>query len=195
MFTVVVDLIVRHYLLPSGHSGQEYVLSLIRKSFWIIKGRVAERRVLSRCFGCRRRQAPVGAQMTVLPPDKGTPDKPPFTFVGVDCFGPFWVKRTSSQVKRYGVLFTCLVTRAIHLEVAQSMDTDSFVNSMHRFSARRGIRQVISSNNGTNFVGGNKELREAIIEWNDGQIHEFIHHGDPISVVFWSILSELSERF
>ena len=171
----VVDLMVRHYHLLSGHSGQEYVLSLIRKSFWIIKGRVAVRRVLSRCFGCRRRQAPVGAQkMADLPADRVTPDKPPFTFVGVDCFGPFWVKRARSQVKRYGVLFTCLVTRAIHLEVAQSMDTDSFVNSMRRFIARRGIPEVMRSDNGTNFVGGNKELRDAISEWNDKQIHEYM---------------------
>ena len=119
----VVDLIVRHYHLLSGHYGQEYVLSLIRKSFWIIKGRVAVRRVLSRFVGCRRRQAPVGAQkMADLLPDRVTPDKPPFTFVGVDCFGPFWVKRARSQVKRYGVLFTCLVKRAIHLEVASSQD-------------------------------------------------------------------------
>ena len=58
----VVDLIIRHYHLLSGHSGQEYVLSLIRKSFWIIKGRVTVRRIVNRCFGCRRRQAPVGAQ-------------------------------------------------------------------------------------------------------------------------------------
>ena len=49
----VVDLIIRHYHLLSGHSGQEYVLSLIRKSFWIIKGRVAVRRVVNQCFGCR----------------------------------------------------------------------------------------------------------------------------------------------
>ena len=133
----VVDLIIRHYHLLSGHSGQEYVLSLIRKNFWIIKGRVAVRRIVNRCFGCRRRQAPVGAQkMSDLPADRVTPDKPPFSFAGVDCFGPFWVKIARSQVKRYGVLFTCLVSRAIRIEVAQSMDTDSFVNSMRRFIAR-----------------------------------------------------------
>ena len=171
----VVDLIVRHYHLLSGHSGQEYVLSLIRKSYWIIKGRVAVRRVVNRCFTCRRRQAPPGAQkMADLPADRVTPNKPPFSFVGVDCFGPFWVKRARSQVKRYGVLFTCLATRAIHLEVAQSMDTDSFVNSMHRFIARRGIPEVMRSDNGSNFVGGNKELREAISDWNESQIHEFL---------------------
>lgn len=136
----VVDLIIRHYHLLSGHSGQEYVLSLIRKSVWIIKGRVAVRRVCNQCFGCRRTHAPVGAQkMSDLPADRVTPDKPPFSFVGVDCFGPFWVKRARSQVKRYGVLFTCLVSRAIHIEVAQSMDTDAFVNFMRRFIARRGV--------------------------------------------------------
>ena len=88
-----VDLIIRHYHLLSGHSGQEYVLSLIRKSFWIIKGRVAVRRVVNRCFGCRRRQAPVDARkMSDLPADRVTPDKPQFSFAGFDCFGPFWVE-------------------------------------------------------------------------------------------------------
>ena len=66
----VVDLIVRHYHLLSGHSGQQYVLSLIRKSYWIIKGRV-----VNRCFSCRQRQAPFGAQkMADLPTDRVTPD-------------------------------------------------------------------------------------------------------------------------
>ena len=171
----VVDLIVRHYHLLSGHSAQEYVLSLIRKSYWIIKGRVAVRRVVNRCFSCRRRQAPFKTQkMADLPADRVTPNKPPFSFVGVDCFGPFWVKRARSQVKRYGVLYTCLATRAIHLEVAQSMDTDSFLNSMRRFIARRGVPEVMRSDNGSNFVGGCKELREAISGWNKSQIHEFL---------------------
>ena len=171
----VVDLIVRHYHLLSGHSGQEYVLSLIRKSYWIIKGRVAVRRVVNRCFSCRRRQAPFKTQkMADLPADRVTPNKAPFSFVGVDCFGPFWVKRARSQVKRYGVLYTCLATRAIHLEVAQSMDTDSFLNSMRRFIARRGVPEVMRSDNGSNFVGGCKELREAISGWNKSQIHEFL---------------------
>lgn len=171
----VVDLIVRHFHLLSGHSGQEYVLSLIRKSYWIIKGRVAVRRVVNRCFSCRRRQAPFKTQkMADLPADRVTPNKPPFSFVGVDCFGPFCVKRARSQVKRYGVLYTCLATRAIHLEVAQSMDTDSFLNSMRRFIARRGVPEVMRSDNGSNFVGGCKELREAISGWNMSQIHEFL---------------------
>ena len=160
----VVDLIVRHYHLLLGHSGQEYVLSLIRKSYWIIKGRVAVRKVVNHCFSCRQRQAPFGAQkMADLPADRVTPSKP----VRFGSRGPE-VKLSVME------LFTCLATRAIHLEVAKSMDTDSFVNSMRCFIARRGIPEVMRSDNGSNFVSGNKELREAISDWNESQIHEFL---------------------
>ena len=90
-----------------------------------------------------------------LPVDRVRPNKPPFSFLGFDCFGLCWVKKAISQVKRYGVLFTCLATRAIHLEVAQGIHTDSFVNSMRRFIARRGIPEVMRSDNSSKFVTGN----------------------------------------
>ena len=76
------------------------------------------------------------------------------------------------------VLYTCLATRAIHLEVALSMDSDSFVNSMCRSITRRGIPEVMRYDNGSNFVGGNKELREAISKWNESQIREFLLQRD-----------------
>ena len=76
--------------------------------------------------------------MADLPLDRVSPDEPPFTNVGVDYFGPFGVKRGRSVVKRYGVTFTCLATRAIHLEMASSLDTDSFIHALRRFIARRG---------------------------------------------------------
>lgn len=171
----VVDLIVRHYHLKSGHSGLEHVLSLIRQRFWILKARTAVKSVLRGCFDCKRRQAPLGEQqMADLPTDRVTPEKPPFTFVGVDCFGPFVVRRGRSLVKRYGVLFTCLSIRAIHLEVAHSLDTDSFINAMRRFIARRGQPEEVRSDNGGNFVRGERELREAIEGWNQHKIGEFL---------------------
>lgn len=123
----VVKLIVKYYHHMSGHSGLEYTLSLARQRFWIIKARPTVRRILNECFSCRKRQAPVGQQkMANLPADRITPSKPPFTCSGVDCFGPFEVRRGRTTVKRYGVLFTCLTLRAIHLEVASSLDTESF---------------------------------------------------------------------
>lgn len=94
-----------------------------------------------------------------------------FTRVGVDYFGPFEVKQRRSHVKRYGVLFTCLASRAVHLEVAASLDTSSYINALRRFIARRGQVTKMRSDNGTNFVGAERELAEAISSWNLLQIH------------------------
>ena len=76
--------------------------------------------------------------MANLPESRVTPDEPPFTRVGVDYFGPIEVKRGRCMIKRYGVLFTCFATRAIHIEKADSLDTDSCINALRRFIARRG---------------------------------------------------------
>ncbi|KAK3729480.1 hypothetical protein QZH41_019941, partial [Actinostola sp. cb2023] len=171
----VVELIGRHHHQASGHSGLEYVLSMTRQRYWIIKARPTLRRILNTCFSCRRRQAPVEEQkMAHLPEDRVTPSKPPFSFTGVDCFGPFQVRRGRITVKRYGVLFTCLSIRAVHIEVVHSLDTPSFINALKRFIARRGCPEEIRSDNGGNFVSGNKELAEAIAGWNENKIKELL---------------------
>lgn len=90
----VTNLIVEHYHLLSGHSGREFVLSLAREKFWIINASSVIRRVLSKCVDCRRHQGQVCEQkMADLSVDWLTPDRPPFTSVGIDCFGPFQVRR------------------------------------------------------------------------------------------------------
>ena len=170
-----VNLITKFYHHISGHSGLEHTLSLIRQKFWIIKARPTLRRILNGCVSCRKRQAPAAEQkMASLPADRITPARPPFTYTGVDCFGPFEVRRGRTKVKRYGVIFTCLTIRAIHIEVASSLDTVSFVNALRRFIARRGQPEEIRSDNGGNFVRGERELREAVNNWNQTQINDFL---------------------
>ena len=133
---------------------------------------LAIRKVLSKCIICCRLSAlPVHQQMADLPPERIVPDEPPFTRVGVDCFGPFEVKSRRSMAKRYGVLFTCLAIRAVHIEVASSLDTDSFINALRHFIARRGQVRELRSDNGTNFVGAEREQRKAMEQWNQEQIH------------------------
>ena len=108
--------------------------------------------------------------MADLPVDRVLPDKPPFTCVGTDYFGPFQVKRGRGLAKRYGVIFTCLTTRAIHIDIAHSLDTPSFINALRRFVARRGQVEVIRSDNGTNFTGAESELKALIQKWNKASV-------------------------
>ena len=88
------------------------------------------------------------------------------------------VKRGRGTEKRYGCLFTCLAIRCIHIEVAASLDASSFINCLQRFIARRGKPSFIKSDNGTNFVGANRELAQELANWNKNQVqHEMSKRG------------------
>lgn len=114
---------------------------------------------------------PAGKQlMADLPRCRVLSDDPPFTRVGVDYFGPFLVKRGRGQIKKYGVIFTCLAIRAIHLEVASSVDIDACLNAIRRFLARRGQVKEMYSDNGTSFRSADSELKKSIKEWNTSKI-------------------------
>ena len=103
--------------------GLESVLSSLRETVWIVKGRSSVRHVLGRCMTCQwqRNACPREQFMADLPEVRVVPEKPPITFVGVDYFGPLEVKQRRSRVKRYGCLFTCLTTRAVYIEIAHSV--------------------------------------------------------------------------
>ena len=88
----------------------------------------------------------------------------------MDYFGPFIVRRGRSDIKRYGCVFTCFATRAVHIEMSHTLDTDSFIHALDRFIARRGEPKEIWSDNGSNFVGAHIELKKAVKEWNQDQI-------------------------
>ena len=89
-----------------------------------------------------------------------------FTNVGVDYFGPFIVKIGRRNEKRWCCLFTCLTVRAVHIEVVPKIDTDSCLNAIMRFIARRGKPSTMISDNGTNFVGAEREFAEYVAAWN-----------------------------
>lgn len=97
----------------------------------------------------------VEQKMADLPEDKVFPNLPPFTHVRIDCFGPLEVKLGWSHVKRWGTIFTCLVSGS-----ASSLDTDLSINASRRFMCRRGTVTSIQTDNGTNFVGAQKELKD-----------------------------------
>ena len=168
----VTSLVIRHTHEQLGHAGRGHVLAKLRERYWIIGANSAVRRMISSCVTCRRHRAtPKEQKMADLPQDRVTPT-PPFTYVGVDYFGPFITKEGRKEHKRYGALFTCLVSRAVHIEVANSLETDCFLNALRRFIARRGPVREVRCDNGTNFVDAKRELREAVNEMNHDEITE-----------------------
>ena len=157
-----------------GHLGKTAILAVLRKKYWIIGASALIKGIIYRCVVCRKFQRKSAQQkMANLPYERLIPNDPPFTRSGMDFFGPFEIKKGRTGLKRYGVIFTCMSIRAVHLEVAHSLDTDSCINAIRRFIARRGPVRYIISDNGTNLVGADKQLRTEIENWNVAHINDF----------------------
>ena len=135
--------------------------------------------LLKSCVICKKVRARLCSQkMATLPARRFRSEKPAFTSTGVDYFGPFSMKRGRSVRKRYGVIFTCLASRAVHIEVADSLDTSSCISALRRFIARRGQPEELLSDNGTKFIGANAELKKALADLNQQDISHFcVNHG------------------
>ncbi|XP_038071855.1 uncharacterized protein LOC119740577 [Patiria miniata] len=170
----VTDLIMQHTHQKIHHQGRNHVLAELRRRYWILKAGVVLKSVLKRCVICKKVQAKLGQQkMANLPANRLLSEKPAFTSTGIDYFGPFNIKQGRNIKKRYGVVFTCSTSRAVHIEIAESLDTSSCINAVRRFIARRGNIKELISDNGTNLVGAHAELKKAMSEWNHETLEKF----------------------
>ena len=122
------------------------------------------------------RAATIQPIMADLPVERLAYQSPPITNTGVDYFGPFYVTVRRTTAKRCGFRFTCLTTRAVHVEIVPSMDASSCVRGVERFVSWRGTPAILWSDNGTNFVGAEKELRENIEKWSTTNIAVELAH-------------------
>ena len=158
----VTKLFVKYFHEEGNHaSGTNQTLAALSTRFWIISGREEIREWEKECNGCRRWKAKAAKQiMAPLPQIRLRLSLRPFAQTAVDFGGPFvTIQGTRSRrQKRYLCLFTCLATRAVHLEMAFGLDTDSFLNAFYRMVNRREML----SDNGTNFVAAERELREVV---------------------------------
>ena len=173
------------YIHQKNHyCGREQLLALSRERYWIVNGRHLARKVIYNCLYCKRQRVKSQPQlMADLPPERLSYLQPPFSFTGVDYFGPVTVKRgsrtrsLSGHYKRYVCLFTCLTFPAIHLELCENMSTYSFIMTLRRFISRRGYQVKIMSDNGTNIVAASNELKKYLKELNQKTIkNELLTH-------------------
>ncbi|CAK1585394.1 unnamed protein product [Parnassius mnemosyne] len=146
------------------HSGVETVVNELRQRLYIRKIRPVVKTVVKSCLPCRLRKAkPASPSTGNLPSARLAHHARPFTYTGLDYFGPIEVTVGRHREKRYGALFTCMTYRAIHIEVAHSLSADSAVSALRRFMSRRGCPKEIWSDNATFFKAADKKLAEAAL--------------------------------
>ena len=126
------------------------------------------------CVTCRKlRQYPYSTLMADLPEERLRLFSPPFSVTGVDLFGPFWLKYgRNKKIKSWGAVFTCATVRAIHLEIVQDLSTEAFLHALRRFTNHHGWPTLIISDNGTSFVGAERELNQ-ILKKGKQEIEDF----------------------
>ena len=161
----VTGLIVLDVHSNYGHNASQYVLNKLRERYHVVgQNRTVKRFIKENCMVCRNQNARTGSQlMSPLPAARVDHGSSAFECCGVDYMGPLEVKQGRSTLKRYCCVFTCLASRATHLEMAYDLTTESFLMCLRRFLSTRGhATRVMYSDNGTNFVGAKSELQRGI---------------------------------
>ena len=154
------SLLIDYYHVRTKHQGRSITLSAIRQAgYFIQNGSSLIKKFLNKCILCRKlRGSFLEQKMSTLPCDR-LHESPPFTFAGMDAFGPYTItdgastRRTNATKKTWAIIFTCLVSRAIHVEPLPNLSTPAFINALRRFFSIRGACRILRSDAGTNFVG------------------------------------------
>ena len=170
-----ISLLITRHMHQCGHSGVASTTGKIRARYWILKASKLTKSVKFKCSFCREMAHRAETQqMADLPSLRLAPFTPPFHYTACDYFGPFKVKvGRNKTAKHYGVIFTCLNTRAVHLEMAVDCSTMEFMQVLRRFFSIRGYPSVMMSDNGSQMIGAARELREMVRGLDNYQLPEF----------------------
>ncbi|XP_071954151.1 uncharacterized protein [Antedon mediterranea] len=152
-----------------SHSGVSATMAKVRAKYWIIRLRRIVSSVRNKCMGCRRLEGKVQEQiMGSLPIQKLKPS-PPWTYVGCDLFGPFRVRgevQKRTHGKAYGAILNCLVTRAVHLDLAVDYSEGAVQKVFRRFSAIRGYPSEVFTDCGSQLAAMHETLKKSSLEYN-----------------------------
>ena len=159
----------------SGHFGVATTAAKARRRYLIIKGHKIAKTVKDHCAFCKEMEKKIQTQfMADLPPQRMQPYTPPFLYTACDYFGPITVKISRNKsAKHYGIIFTCLNTRAVHCELSTDASAMEFLQVLRRFFSYRGYPKFMSSDNGLQMVGAERELRLMIQGWEKDKLKEF----------------------
>ena len=155
------DLIIKEFH-EKGHGGVLWTASEIRTKVWMLTLLKVRKSFIRRCRGCQIYNKEKAEQLLGVHSDERLNPSFPFTNICLDLFGPFEVRdcfRKCTRRKINAVKYTCLFSRAVHLDVVTDCSTEDFLQIFRRFVALRGYPEVVHSDSGTQLVGANKQLQ------------------------------------
>ncbi|XP_023197668.1 uncharacterized protein LOC111610010 [Xiphophorus maculatus] len=171
----ITKLIVSHYHAKTCHQGRgQTQMELRTNGFWVIGGSKLVAKMIRDCVFCRKLRRPTEKQRMADLPKERVESSAPFTYSGMDCFGPFIVKKARKEYKRYGLIFTCLYSRAVHIEMLEDLSTDSFINALRCFISIRGAVRQLHCDQGSNFVGARNEFTQALKQCDTKLLEVFL---------------------
>ena len=186
-----------------GHSGLNSTVTNIRQKFWIPAMRQCVNAVIRKCVICRKVQGNPYKSPEVPPlPKLRVKEAPAFTVTGVDFTGALYIKNpTGTEAKAYVCLFTCAVTRALHLEVVTSMSADYFLQAFRRFANRKSLPSLMVSDNAKTFQKASTYLKSMFESLrvrdhltNAGVDWQFIPERAPWYGGWWERLIGITKR-
>ncbi len=178
------------------HAGVNSTVTTLRQKFWIPAARQSVKSVLRGCVNCRKvlgkpYQAPDPAPL----PKSCVYELVPFKVTGVDFTGALYVDVNGSEEKVYVCLFTCAVSRAIHLEVVTDLTEETFLQAFRRFASRKSLPSKMISDNASTYQSAANELKQLFQSpslrqefANRGVQWEFIPKRAPWYGGFWERL-------
>ena len=156
-------LIVHHNHKAHLHTGVNATVTSLREKYWIPSARQVVRSILRKCVSCCRVVGKPYSRPEPPPlPSVRTRQCRPFEVTGVDFTGALHVKTPDGSSKVYVCLFTCGITRAIHLEIVNDLSTETFLLAPRRFAARRSLPRIMLSDNASTYEAAAVELAHLI---------------------------------
>ena len=158
------------------HGGVDLTLAKLQSKYWVPRARKVIKLIKKNCVTCRKvDKLLVGQQIGQLPEQRLKPS-PAFFNTSLDLFGPLMIRDTvkrRTRAKVYGVIFTCLASRAVFIDLTEGYDTQSFLSTFRRFVSIRGYPHTVHSDMGTQLMAASKEIRDMTEKWNIQQISNF----------------------
>ena len=159
-----------------GHLGVLSTASKIRSRFWIIRLLKLVKYIKNNCIICRKMEKKLCEQIMGKLPIERLKPAPAWDATALDVFGPFKIKdevKKRTTGKAYGLIFNCLATRAVHVDISPDYSTEKFLMALRRFVSIRGYPPKLYSDNGAQLVAANKELKKVAKDLDSKSLQQF----------------------